>query len=449
MNRIRDLTSCGAVRYDAAGIQDASGVDRVSIAPGSLLMTAGSDGPEILAAGTPGDVDRHPASASARRIELPSSVLLPGFVNAHTHLDLTHVGPRPIDPSGGFVAFADLVRTARRADDEGIADSVRRGIELCRKGGTAAVGDIAGAAGGRPSLVPWRTLAASGLAGVSFLEFFAIGRVQADWLARVQAALDAAQASPANGAARLGLQPHAPNSVSLAAYAWATEQATARSLPLSTHLAETPEERQFIADGRGPMRDFLERLGIWDHSPASEIGHGRHPVEHLAQILRSLPFVVAHVNDADDVAIQTLAQSGASVAYCPRASEYFGAATHFGPHRYRDMVRAGVNVALGTDSIINLPTAEVVAGGLSILDEARLLHRRDGTDPDLLLAMATVNGAAALGLERSRFTFGRGSRVAGVVAVDVTGTDASGVPMARALASAAPARLLPDTLHGA
>ena len=110
----------------------------------------------------------------------------------------------------------------------------------------------------------------------------------------------------------------------------------------------------------------------------------------------------------------------ASIAYCPRASAYFGADQHFGSHRYRDFIAAGLTVALGTDSVINLPAASVIpdGSGLSILEEMRFLHARDGDDPLALLAMGTIHGARVLGLDESLFTFTRGAEIAGLVAID-------------------------------
>ena len=77
-----------------------------------------------------------------------------------------------------------------------------------------------------------------------------------------------------------------------------------------------------------------------------------------------------------------------------------------------DMIAAGVNVALGTDSFVCLDTPDRI----SVLDEMRLLHRRDGTDPATLLRMATINGARALGFDEHAFCFAPGC-TAGVLAV--------------------------------
>jgi cytosine/adenosine deaminase-related metal-dependent hydrolase len=279
----------------------------------------------------------------------------------------------------------------------------------------------------------------SPLGGVSFVEFFAIGKCEAGGRQAIGAAIGQAAAERPNAILpfRMGIQPHAPTTVDLATYRWLLE--VRRGLPLSTHLAETPEEHEFVAHARGSQRGFLESLGLWDDSIQREdgVGHGKTPVQHLASVLERTPFLCAHVNDASDEDIRSLVRTSTSVAYCPRASDYFRAQDHFGPHRYREMMAAGINVALGTDSIINLPRG---TDRLSTLDEARFLYRRDGTDPVALLRMGTLNGARALGLDEG-FAFAMSSPLAGLVAVPIALSKGEGA-LAVALASQSAPELL-------
>lgn len=417
----------GTVRIDAAAIADATlGV----VAPGSVLIRLTPDAATVLASGATGHIDAAAAALDAppHRVALPDRVLLPALVNAHTHLDLTHLGPIPHDPEAGFVAWVDRVRAGRATDPDAIADSVRLGIDLSLAGGTGAVGDIAGAPLGRMTDIPARTLAGSRLRGVSYLEFFGIGRTahaateRLDELARDR--LDGLIRAISGSGVRLGLQPHAPNTVAMSVYRHAAGIARVHDLALSTHLAETPEERLFVAEGIGPQRELLERLGVWDDAVLDDLARGEHPVAHLAPVLARHPTLCAHVNDATDDAIRILAERGASVAYCPRASRYFAAERRFGPHRYRAMLDAGVNVCLGTDSILNLDTPDRI----SVLDEMRLLARRDGTDAKTLLAMATVRGCRALGIDPEPYDLSPGP-IAGLLAVPAAGGDPWGSAM--------------------
>lgn len=461
----------GVYRLQAAGVADPGPADPRAADPSAsppagrvdLLVEfgpeAGSHGvpvraATILARGTPAEIDTHPAAASIT-VDLTTAVVMPGMVNAHTHLDLTHLGPLAHDPDEGFVAWVDRVREGRAQTSEAIAASVRRGIELSLRAGVVLVGDIAGAAAGVPRLEPCHALAGSPLSGVSFLEFFAIGSREAAALERLDAVIEQAardgltksSKTPHTApATRLGLQPHAPNTVSLPAYRHAVELARRHKLALATHLAETPEEHEFIARATGPQREMLERFGIWSDDILEHIGKGLSPIQHLAAVLAESPFIAAHCNDISEPAraFETLAATNTSVAYCPRASTYFNAAAHFGPHRYRDMLSGGINVCLGTDSILNLPqgTDAPDGPGMSILDEARLLYERDNTDPRTLLRMMTVNGCRALRWEEAACSLAPGATPLGLVAVDVSGTPEDQPAAERLLHSRAHVQLL-------
>lgn len=457
----------GTIRLDALAIADARGG---LAAPASLLLRLNDADPDpvqiapglprplraeltCLAAGHPHHVDQHPESARAARFDLPATVLLPPFVNAHTHLDLTGLGPRPHDPEAGFAPWADIIRRERPPDSGGIRDAVRAGARLSLASGVVAVGDIGGAPAGRPTLTAAEALADSPVSGVSFVEFFAIGTAEQRSLAAIEAFLESEevsvwlQAGGSKGGVRLGLQPHAPYSVTPAGYRHAATLAARLGLPLSTHLAETIEERRFIGAGDGPNRAFLEQLGLWEDRLLDEFGRGLTPVEHLAPVLDRPGWVLAHVNDATDEDIGRLAAAGASVAYCPRASAYFGNPRALGPHRYRDMLDAGVNVALGTDSVVNLPAGsdDPHTGGFGPLAEARYLFERDGGPASTLLAMATTHGARALGLDERAFVFEPGQALAGVVGMTLDAgkqaADPGEIP-GLVLQSEAPGRLL-------
>lgn len=417
------FTTAEILRLDAAALADATR----TIAPASLLLDvnpARAASPLlVLAADTPDQIDRHPASACARHVHLPDRILIPGLVNAHTHLDLTAIGPQPY--AGDFSSWLDMVRRSRPTEPDAIAAAVCDGARMSLAAGVVAVGDIAGAPRGQPTLVPAQALAATGLTGVSFLEYFAIGKGAAA-LDRIQRLIQSAPRSL--GPVRVGLQPHATGTVGLAGYLWAADLA-AQGWPVSSHVAETIDERELIARAAGPQREFLDRLALWDDTLLNELGHGRSPVEHLRAVFERARFLLAHVNDASDADIELLARTRQSVAYCPLASEYFGNHANLGPHRYRDMLAAGVNVCLGTDSIIN----QSPGGGLSIWREMKLLRRRDHTPARDLLAMATVNGARALGLHAEQWTFTPDHAICALASVVVSPTHSGQDPLETAL----------------
>jgi cytosine/adenosine deaminase-related metal-dependent hydrolase len=430
------------IRIDADAALDCPlGAPRL-IAPASLLVDLSGQPhpacpPDVLmgratcvGVGTPDEVAGLTTRAVDRVIPRPGCVILPGLVNAHTHLDLTHVGAVEFDPGAGFLAFVRTVLAQRHERDADIAASVALGASLSLRGGVVAVGDIGGVAAGQATLAPWRALRASPLMGVSFLEFFAIGTREGANLSQLREVIDSWTREHGAGdpaPLRLGLQPHAPYTASPDAFACAVATAERLGLPLATHLAENPEERAFVSQCEGPFRDLLGRLNLWDDRVAAWAGQGVHPVAHLAHVLTRARWLLAHVNDADDAAMDVLARAHASVAYCPRSSAYFRNHEHFGPHRYRDMLRRGINVALGTDSVINLPPwcTRGPDARISTLDEARFLRQRDDAPPQLLLDMLTRRGALALGLNDRAFAWTPGAPLAGVVTVPITARSGS------------------------
>lgn len=412
-------TTRGAVLLDDASPADAP--------PGAV---------DVLAAGPLDRVLAHPAAAAARRTDLSdATVLLPALASAHAHLDLTHIGPRPHPEGDSFTDWIAMVVRSRATEPGAVRASVREGIRRSIRGGVRAVGDIAGVA----RLEPAEELRASPLWGVSFVEFFALSdadlRAARELFERVSDLDD-----PGATGVALGLSPHAPYTVRpdalAAAVAWADATDGRR---VAMHVAESPEERAFLdpapdAGPRGPFRDFLQRVGFWSPDAAPLYDRRVHPVDFAADLAHRSGAMLVHVNDCPDEQLDRLARGSCAVAYCARASDYFRQHGAFGPHRYRDMLDAGVPVALGTDSIVNLPPDE--ADRISPLDDARLLRRRDNADADLLLAMCTTAPARALGLAPELFTLAPGP-CAGLLAVDASDAPPGGSAAERALASRA------------
>lgn len=390
----------------------------------------------LLAVGPFEEVVLHPGSSGAKRVDLGQAVLMPGLVNAHTHLDLTHLGPVDYNPAGGFTEWAGRIVRGRRYEAGPLRESVLDGAARALAGGVVAVGDISG----DWQTGPIRAVQETCLLGVGYLEFFGMGGRQAATIERLVGLLPELIELNQHPRFRAGLSPHAPYTAGLEVYAWAARAAREHGLGLSTHLAENPDEREIVGQGTGVFRGLLQQLGIWDDSILREIGRGAHPIDHMAERLREGAWLAAHVNDCPDEQLETLVSSGVSVVYCPRSSEYFGAAGHYGPHRYREMLARGVRVALGTDSVLNVP--KEASARLSPLDEMRLLYARDGTHAATLLGMATVNGAHVLGLNQDWFRLKTGGALAGLVAVDVGRTPKGEDPLDWVMNARSAARLL-------
>jgi cytosine/adenosine deaminase-related metal-dependent hydrolase len=330
-------------------------------------------------------------------VDLGNVAVLPGFVNAHTHLDLTPIRFRPDRNGGG----EDEVRWLRRviehrrsATAESSKQAIAQNLAASLASGTTALADIS------PAGASWPAVSASPVRGVVFAEVVGLKRMRGiettqaawDWIASLKIGED----DPARRL-RPGLSPHAPYSTA----GWVYERAAAGKLPLATHLAELPEELTLLESRGGPLRRFLEDIGAWDDD-WEPIGPS--PADYLRQgELRRADWLVAHGTYLRPDEFWGLRSSPeddrrVAVAFCPRTHARFG----HDPHPSRAMLERGVVVCLGTDGLASAPT-------LGVLDEVRFLHARDPSlSGPLLLTMATLFGAWALRLDESA-----GSLVAG------------------------------------
>jgi cytosine/adenosine deaminase-related metal-dependent hydrolase len=300
-------------------------------------------------------------------LDLGDCAILPGLVNAHTHLDLTGMrGLAP--PSPDFTGWLrQVIAHRRQRSAQQIQDDVRAGLAECIRTGTTLIGDISGDGSS------WEPLRRSPIRSVAFCELLGLPTDRAD------AALDAAKVwlsqHPVRRRCRLGLSPHAPYSARTSLY----EAAFSAGLPVATHLAETRAELQLLADRSGPFVDFLRDLGVWEPN-----GLARGP-EQIVDLCRGPgPVLFAHGNYlTPDIHIP----KNASIVYCPRTHAAFGHSSH----PFRDFLTRGIRVALGTDSLASNPD-------LDLLAEARFLHRHHPDVPgEVVLRMATLSGAEALG----------------------------------------------------
>jgi cytosine/adenosine deaminase-related metal-dependent hydrolase len=350
--------------------------------PGAVLI----DGDAIEAIGTPEEIG-HLEDVAITQI---NGMLTPSFVNAHTHLDLSGVGIVP--PRDTFADWlVEIVRPIRLARDS-ISQYVKRGVELSLAGGCRIVGDIAG------TQLAAQTARDSELLPVSFVEFIGFGHGEETAIQKLREISD-----------QFDISPHAPYTCGKELFAACFDSGR----KISTHVAESIPELEFVAFHRGELYDYLVKLDAWDESMRP---WGSHPIDTILQIANGRPFLGAHLNYIEDRHLASIAQSNMSVVFCPRASTYFG---HIN-HRWKEMIDAGIPVALGTDSLLCLDTPE----RLSVLDEMRLLYCRDGGDPNTLMKMATVHGASALGLEPSLVTLTTG-KTAGLLAFEGIQTLAS------------------------
>ena len=306
------------------------------------------------------------------RRRLAGAAILPGLINAHTHLELTHLlGKLP--PRRPMVQWL-FALLCEQATAEIQAESVARGAQQALAAGTTTVADVC------HDNQAWRVLRSSPIRRVCFAEVSGIGPIAGQAMGQLR---DRLLDLHPDDRTRFGIAPHAPYSTAENVYQQAVELARQLGWPVCTHLAEGPAERQFLLRGTGKFFEFLSRLGLIDLSVPV---HGCTSMAFAKRVgLLDAPSILVHVNHADREEFELLAASDASVVYCPRCNDFFGR----GGHRYVEMLAAGVNVALGTDSLASNVSLE-------ILDEMRRVRAEGRVDNQTILRMATLNGARAL-----------------------------------------------------
>jgi cytosine/adenosine deaminase-related metal-dependent hydrolase len=322
------------------------------------------------------------SSGQSVDLDLGDVAVLPGLVNAHTHLDLSGLRGH-LSPASAFTAWlGGVIQHRRGLSPEQVTAAVQQGLEESLAHGTTLLGDISGQG------LSWPLVAKASLWGVVFYELLGLPRSRAHLAWREGRTWW--QAHPATATCRPGFSPHAPFSVRAPLLRGVASLARRHHFPVAIHLAETPAERLLLQHQHGPFVDFLTGLGVYDPD-----GLVRNP-EHVLQLYEEVaPVLFVHGNYLDRAAA---IPRGGTIVYCPRTHAAFG----HPPHPFRDYLAAGVRVALGTDSLASNPD-------LSVLAEVRFLHERY---PDVagaaLLRMATLSGAEALSWQQQT-----GSLVAG------------------------------------
>jgi cytosine/adenosine deaminase-related metal-dependent hydrolase len=312
-------------------------------------------------------------SDSGQHRDLGQAVILPGLVNAHTHLELTGLrGHLPRHKP--ITQWLDALRSHWPAAAE-LGTAVVQGAEEALAAGTTALADIC------HNHRAWRKLKDTPLRCACFAEVQGMGPLADDALARLQKYTADCRATVRM---RFGISPNAPYTTSVEVYRQAVRIARKHNWLLCTHLAETESERQFLLHGTGRLMDFLLHTGL--PKPALT-PPGCTPVGFARDVgLFDGPCILAHVNFLDDAEMKILASSGASVVCCPRSNDFFGRSGH----RYAEMLAAGINVAVGTDSLASNTSLDVIAELARLRSEAKV-------DNQTLLRMGTLNGAKALG----------------------------------------------------
>ena len=379
------------IRYRAAWIVP---VAAPPIRDGWLDVAEG----RVVDLGTASDAGLRAGGTAPPIVDLGHVAVLPGLVNAHTHLELS--GLRGMVPPGTSMPewVRNLMGARRSLGDQDVQAAIGAALEEAHKNGTALVGDVSN------TLASIGPLKSSPIGGLVFYELIKFGGSgSAELVQDALARLDALEA----GGVRTTLAAHAPYSVGPALFREIARALDTRALlPASVHVAESTAEVLFLQDGEGPWRALLEELGDWDE--AWQPPRCR-PVEYLRRIgWLDRPTLAVHGVQCTSEELETLARAGAILVACPRSNAWTGA----GRPPVREFYASGVRVAIGTDSLASVSDLNMFAELAAIRRLAPQVPAR------WLLESATRVGAEALGFGHAHGTIERG-RGATLLAVRV------------------------------
>lgn len=342
-------------------------VSRPPIKNGAVLVRDG----RIAAVGPARDV----ATGGETRFEFPGSVLLPGLVNAHTHLSLTAL-EGVIAPDLFERWLAKMVPAMRSWGREEYAASAALGVRRCLESGVTVVGDIVYGAESSSAAQD------GGVGGCFYWEVLGVAGSDLD------SALDKigfaeALASHKSERRRIGLSPHSPYTSGPDLLTAVAKRARSLHVPVAIHVAESPAETALLAEGTGGLAPVAERL-VGDFS-APGIGS----VAYLDRLGVLDGATAIHLGEAVPSDAARLAATARGVVTCPRSNRFLG--NKIAP--VRQLVEAGVPVGIGTDSSAS-------NHDLDLLAELRILRADDPSlSARVLVEMATMMGAITLGLE--------------------------------------------------
>jgi 5-methylthioadenosine/S-adenosylhomocysteine deaminase len=338
-------------------------VEGAPIEAGAVVIEEG----RIAAVGT--------AEALGQGTRHDDAVIVPGFVNAHSHLEYAVYGGFG-DGLGDFAEWIMLhiQRKARIGWDEYV-DIARLGAAQCLASGVTTVGDCSYS--GATAVA----CAQVGLRATVYLEVFGADPTRGlEHFARIRDLV----ADSFSERVRPGVSPHAPYSVSIELY----EACAELGLPVATHISESLAEVAYLQTGTGAWGAYTDLL------VASPGKTGTHLLAEHGLLGPNV--VAAHCVVVDEDEIALLASTGTGVAHCPRSNAALGC----GVAPLTDLRAAGVRVGVGTDSPASAPSFDFFEELRSVV----LSARARATRPDVLsaaeaLELGTLGSARALGLD--------------------------------------------------
>ncbi len=317
------------------------------------------------------------------------AVIMPGLVNAHSHLEITAMRGFLDDVEEDFSAWLMklTITRAEKLTEKDIEISALAGALEGARSGVTCFGDI-----GRFGKAGFEALKAVGLRGILFqeTEFSPKNEEAESDFARLKDKILALKESETE-LVKVGISPHAPYTVSRKLFEKITEYALDENIKITIHAAESNQEKEFFLTGKGLFAELYQKLNLeWNAPQKSEI-------EYLAEIgvLQAKP-LLAHCVKVSEKDIDLIAKSDSRIAHCPKSNAKFGHG--FAP--LEKFLDKKVCVGFGSDSVASNNICDILEEARfatlfarNLANKTRFLTARE------IIETATLGGAFALGLE--------------------------------------------------
>lgn len=329
-----------------------------------------------------GPRDRAPAGED---VELGAAVLMPGLVNAHTHLELTAM--RGFLEDLEFHAWIRRLVTARQEvlTPDMLLDSARLGVDEGLAAGITTYADTC------DSGAAFDAMLERGVRGIMYQEVFGPAPATCEESLVALKAKVAALRVRETSLVQVGVSPHAPYTVSDRLFAATARYAIQARLPIAIHIAESDAEQRLVVEAGGPFADALLKRGIRVEQRA------RTPIQLLRglRVLDAQPLLI-HCVHATAVDVHAISATGCAVAHCPGSNAKLG----HGVAPLTAFLEAGIPVGLGSDSVASSNRMSILGEAcLAVLQQRARVQRPDAVPAARALRLATIDGARALGLE--------------------------------------------------
>ncbi|MEL6390799.1 MAG: amidohydrolase family protein [Bacteroidota bacterium] len=310
-----------------------------------------------------------------------NGLLIPGYVNAHCHLELSHL--RGVIPTGtGLIPFIKGVLQLRDFPEDKILRAIQAADQEMYDNGIVAVGDISNA------VDTVATKEASKIRYHTFVEVFDL--FQDFMLQRTLAEIQDIYASHVRDRGhKKSYVPHAPYSVSDELYEFINKANAEEQVSVSVHNQELDAENELFMTGRGEFQSFFRDIGmsLESFSPTKTTS-----IRHLLQRMdpsKNTLFVHNTTTSSSDISAAHAWSPNVYWVTCPNANLYIENRLP----QYRHFIAQDARMCIGTDSLGS-------NWQLSVFEEMQTLKRYQSQVPDVdIIKWATLNGAMALGFD--------------------------------------------------